>query len=289
MANLAVIAANLCQHTIAAAAVGHVGELLDRQNCRARNDQYKANIDGQIANHAVHLRCLRVHLGARDEDSPQPRLLAVNEQIVEQSIFNALVCLGRIHPLFVINEQATGIRLQIKLGQQLVGNDDGTRVTAHRRVGDGRRVLVRLIGCGLELMPAQGEGMAAGHVLGVQVAQLTAHITRKQVLVAANAHRLLAHHLAQFVVLARRRHKQTHRIGIATPERLGELFAHGLAHLTRRHRRIRTAKRETQIRIDLNMLTGNIGDIDLLAGLVVVVRRLALAVPCGVQIDRCIG
>ena len=49
------------------------------------------------------------------------------------------------------------------------------------------------------------------------------------------------------------------------------------------------------------MLTGNIGDIDLLAGLVVVVRRLALntvcnvividtiAVPCGVQIDRCIG
>ena len=37
------------------------------------------------------------------------------------------------------------------------------------------------------------------------------------------------------------------------------------------------------------MLTGNIGDIDLLAGLVVVVRRLALAVPCRVQIDRCIG
>ena len=44
------------------------------------------------------------------------------------------------------------------------------------------------------------------------------------------------------------------------------------------------------------MLTGNIGNIDLLAGLVVVVRRLALtiavpwiAVPCGVQIDRCIG
>ena len=37
------------------------------------------------------------------------------------------------------------------------------------------------------------------------------------------------------------------------------------------------------------MLTGNIGDIDLLAGLVVVVRRLVLTVPCGVQIDRCIG
>ena len=37
------------------------------------------------------------------------------------------------------------------------------------------------------------------------------------------------------------------------------------------------------------MLTGNIGDIDLLAGLVVVVHRLAIAVPCGVQIDRCIG
>ena len=49
------------------------------------------------------------------------------------------------------------------------------------------------------------------------------------------------------------------------------------------------------------MLTGNIGDIDLLSGLVVVVRRLALtifcnvigidtiAVPCSVQIDRCIG
>ena len=37
------------------------------------------------------------------------------------------------------------------------------------------------------------------------------------------------------------------------------------------------------------MLTGNIGDIDLLAGLVVVVRRLALAMPCGVQIDRFIG
>ena len=37
------------------------------------------------------------------------------------------------------------------------------------------------------------------------------------------------------------------------------------------------------------MLTGNIGDIDLLAGLVVVARRLALAVPCRVQIDRCIG
>ena len=150
-------------------------------------------------------------------------------------------------------------------------------------------------------MPAQGKGMAAGHVFGVQVAQLTAHITRKQVLVAANAHRLLAHHLAQFVVLACRRHKQTHRIGIATPERLGKPFAHGLAHLTRRHRRVRTAKRVTQIRIDLHMLTGNIGDIDLLAGLVVVVRRLALntvcnvividtiAVPCGVQIDRTIG
>ena len=138
-------------------------------------------------------------------------------------------------------------------------------------------------------MPAQGKGMAASHILGVQVDQLAAHITREQILVAANAHRLLAHHLAQFVVLARRRHKQTHRIGIATPERLGKLFAHGLAHLTWSHRRIRAAKRVTQIRIDLHMLTGNIGDIDLLAGLVVAVRRLALAVPCGVQIDRCIG
>ena len=138
--------------------------------------------------------------------------------------------------------------------------------------------------------------MAAGHVFGVQVAQITAHITRKQVLVEANAHWLLAHHLAQFVVLARRRHKQAHRIGIATPERPGKLFAHGLAHLTWSHRRIRAAKRVTQIRIDLHMLTGNIGDTDLLAGLVVVVRRLALtiampwiAVPCGVQIDRTIG
>ena len=244
---------------------------------------------------------MRVHLGACDEGSPRPRLLAVNEQIVEHSVFNTLVCLGRIHPLFVVNEQATGIRLQIKLGQQLVGNDDGTRITAHRRVGDGRRIFVRLIGCGLERMPAQGKGMAASHILGVQVDQLAAHITREQILVAANAHRLLAHHLAQFVVLARRRHKQTHRIGIATPERLGKLFAHGLAHFTWSHRRIRAAERVTQIRIDLHMLTGNIGDIDLLAGLVVVVRRLALntvcnvigidtiAVPCGVQIDRCIG
>ena len=232
---------------------------------------------------------MRVHLGACDEGSPHPRLFAVNEQIVEQSVFNALVCLGRIHPLFVINEQATGIRLQIKLGQQFVGNDDGTRITAHRRVGDGRRIFVRLIGCGLERMPAQGKGMAASHILGVQLDQLAAHITREQILVAANAHRLLAHHLTQFVVLARRRHKQTHRIGIATPERLGKLFAHDLAYLTWGHRRIRTAKRVTQIRIDLHMLTGNIGDTDLLAGLVVVVRRLALAVPCGVQIDRCIG
>ena len=111
-----------------------------------------------------------------------------------------------------------------------------------------------------------------------------------------DVHRLLAHHLTQFVVLARRRHKQTHRIGIATPERLGKLLAHSLAHFTWSHRRIRTAKRVTQIRIDLHMLTGNIGNIDLLAGLVVVVRRLALtiavpwiAVPCGVQIDRTIG
>ena len=247
------------------------------------------------------MRCLRVHLGACDEGSPRPRLLAVNEQIVEHSVFNALVCLGCIHPLFVVNEQATGIRLQIKLGQQLVGNDDGTRITAHRRVGDGRRIFVRLIGCGLELMPAQGKGMAASHILGVQVDQLAAHITREQILVVTDVHRLLAHHLTQFVVLARRRHKQTHRIGIATPERLGKLFAHGLAHLTWSHRRIRAAKRVTQIRIDLHMLTGNIGDIDLLAGLVVVVRRLALntvcnvividtiAVPCGVQIDRTIG
>lgn len=78
--------------------------------------------------------------------------------------------------------------------------------------------------------------MAASHILGVQVAQLTAHITREQILVAANAHRLLAHHLAQFVVLARRRHIQTHRIGVASLERLGKLFAHGLAHLTRHHR-----------------------------------------------------
>ena len=46
MANLAVVAADLCQHTIAAAAVGHVGELLDRQNRRACNDQYKADVDG---------------------------------------------------------------------------------------------------------------------------------------------------------------------------------------------------------------------------------------------------
>ena len=118
--------------------------------------------------------------------------------------------------------------------------------------------------------------MAASHILGVHVDQLAAHITREQILVVTDVHRLLAHHLAQFVVLARRRHKQTHRIGIATPERLGKLFAHGLAHLTWGHRRIRAAKRVTQIRIDLHMLTGNIGDIDLLAGLVVVVRRLAL-------------
>ena len=145
-------------------------------------------------------------------------------------------------------------------------------------------------------MPAQGKGMAASHILGVQVDQLAAHITREQILVVTDVHRLLAHHLTQFVVLARRRHKQTHRIGIATPERLGKLFAHGLAHFTWSHRRIRTAKRVTQIRIDLHMLTGNIGNIDLLAGLVVVVRRLALtiavpwiAVPCGVQIDRTIG
>ena len=143
--------------------------------------------------------------------------------------------------------------------------------------------------------------MATSHILGVHVDQLAAHITREQILVVTDVHRLLAHHLAQFVVLARRRHKQTHRIGIATPERLGKLFAHGLAHLTWNHRRIRAAKRVTQIRIDLHMLTGNIGDIDLLAGLVVVVRRLALntvcnvividtiAVPCGVQIDRTIG
>ena len=131
--------------------------------------------------------------------------------------------------------------------------------------------------------------MAAGHVFGVQFAQLTAHITRKQVLVPANAHRLLAHHLAQLVILARRRHKQTHRIGVASLERLGKLFAHGLAHLTRHYRGTRAAKRVAQIRIDLHMLIGNIGDIDLLAGLVVVVRRLALAMPCSVQIDRCIG
>ena len=101
-------------------------------------------------------------------------------------------------------------------------------------------------------------------------------------------HRLLAHHLAQSVVLARRRHKQTHRIGVASLKRLGKLFAHGLAHLTRHHRGARAAKRVTQIRIDLHMLTSNIGNIDLLAGLVVVVRRLALAMPCSVQIDRCI-
>ena len=231
---------------------------------------------------------MRVHLGTRDEDSPRPRLLAVNEQIVEQGVFNALVCLGHIHPLFVVNEQATGIRLQIKLGQQLIGYDHGTGIAAHRRVGDGSRVLVRLIGCGLERMPAQGEGMAPSHVFGVQVAQLTAHITRKHVLVATNAHRILAHHLAQFVVLARRRHKQAHIIGIAALERLRKLFAHGLAHLACHHRGTRAAKRVTQIRIDLHMLTGNIGDIDLLAGLVVVVRRLALAMPCSVQIDRCI-
>ena len=86
MPDLAVVTADLCQHTIAAAAVGHIGELLDRQYRRARNDQYKANVDGQIANHSVHLRCLRVHLGTRDEDSPRPRLLAVNEQIVEQGV-----------------------------------------------------------------------------------------------------------------------------------------------------------------------------------------------------------
>ena len=109
--------------------------------------------------------------------------------------------------------------------------------------------------------------------------QLAAHITCEQILVVTDVHRLLAHHLTQFVVLARRRHKQTHRIGIATPERLGKLFAHDLAHLTWGHRRIRAAKWVTQIRIDLHMLTGNIGDIDLLAGLVVVARRLALAVP----------
>ena len=138
-------------------------------------------------------------------------------------------------------------------------------------------------------MPAQGKGMAASHILGVQVDQLAAHITCEQILVVTDVHRLLAHHLTQFVVLARRRHKQTHRIGIATPERLGKFFAHDLADLTWGHRRIRAAKWVTQIRIDLHMLTGNIGDIDLLAGLVVVVRRLALAVPCRVQIDRCIG
>ena len=143
--------------------------------------------------------------------------------------------------------------------------------------------------------------MAASHILGVQVAQLTAHITREQILVVTDVHRLLAHHLTQFVVLARRRHIQIHRIGVASLERLGKLFAHGLAHLTRHHRGARAAKRVTQIRIDLHMLTGNIGDIDLLAGLVVVVRRLALntvcnvigiftiAMPCGVQIDRTIG
>ena len=73
--------------------------------------------------------------------------------------------------------------------------------------------------------------MAAGHVFCVQVAQITAHITRKQVLVEANAHRLLAHHLAQFVVLARRRHKQAHRIGIATPERLGS-FSPMVLHIS---------------------------------------------------------
>ena len=143
--------------------------------------------------------------------------------------------------------------------------------------------------------------MAASHILGVQVDQLAAHITREQILVVTDVHRLLAHHLAQFVVLTCRRHRQACHVGIATPERLGKLFAHGLAHLTWGHRRIRAAKRVTQIRIDLHMLTGNIGDIDLLAGLVVVVRRLAfntvcnvigvdtIAVPCGVQIDRTIG
>ena len=46
MTDLAVIAANLRQHTIATAAVGHIGELLDRQDCRACNDQYKADVDG---------------------------------------------------------------------------------------------------------------------------------------------------------------------------------------------------------------------------------------------------
>ena len=150
-------------------------------------------------------------------------------------------------------------------------------------------------------MSAQLKGMAACHVLGVQVAQLAAHIARKQVLVAANAHRLLAHHLAQLVVLACRRNKQAHRIGIAALKRLGKFFAHGLTHLACGHRRIRSAKRIAQIGIDLHMLAGNIGDIDLLAGLVVVVRRLALntvcnvigidtlTVPGGVQVDRTFG
>ena len=150
-------------------------------------------------------------------------------------------------------------------------------------------------------MPAQGKGMAASHILGVHVDQLAAQITREQVLVATNAHRLLAHHLTQFVVLTCRRHRQACRVGVATLERLGELFAHGLAHLTWSHRRIRAAKRITQIRIDLHMLTGYIGDIDLLAGLDAVVRRLTintlriivridkLTMPRRVQVDRCVG
>lgn len=73
--------------------------------------------------------------------------------------------------------------------------------------------------------------MATSHILGVQVDQLAAHITREQILVVTDVHRLLTHHLTQFVVLARRRHKQTHRIGIATPDALGS-FSPMILHIS---------------------------------------------------------
>ena len=78
--------------------------------------------------------------------------------------------------------------------------------------------------------------MSAGHILGVQVAHLTAHIAREQILVAADFNRLLAHHLAQLVVLTCRRHKQAHCVGIAALEHCRKFVTHSLAHLARNHR-----------------------------------------------------
>ena len=134
MGDLALVAAQLREHAIVAAGVGHAGELLDGQDSGAGDNQYEADVDGEVADGAIHRVRRGVHRGAGRTYPPVPddAALRVNRAIadvIRVDLGHDLVALlGADTGLVVVDEQIRGLDLEVRVIDDVIRHDDGAGV-----------------------------------------------------------------------------------------------------------------------------------------------------------------